>query len=212
MNNVNLAQVQQTHERRQWNTPSFSFSVIFYFGSCMWGVCVCVCALCGYVCASRCVERPPGCSRPAFLQSERADCSSSSSPIRCAANVFFCHIRSDAAASFSLARGKHHRRAERQHAFACWATLMYNIVYIDFRLPEFGILLEGDPCSLHTSGFHVSQSAETDNQGHDFSSLSNLNYILALLGTALYMLRPDDWSLLTGTRNWSSSPTQCVSR
>lgn len=115
------------------NTRASTMKYTFIFVFChfllrqLYVGCVCAraCALCGYVCASRCVERPPGCSRPAFLQSERADCSSSSSPIRCAANVFFCHIRSDAAASFSLARGKHHRRAETQHAFACWATLTH---------------------------------------------------------------------------------------
>lgn len=83
-------------------------------------VCACVECVCG------CVEYPPGCYRPALLQSERVDCSGSSSPIRRAANVFFCHIRSDAVASFSPAGGgKHHRRAERQRAFARWAVLTY---------------------------------------------------------------------------------------
>lgn len=77
-----------THPTSQWNTPSVSYSVIFYLGSC---VCVCVLVFMGVSMV------PQTATGQLQRESERVDCSGSSSPIRHAANVFFCHIRSDAA-------------------------------------------------------------------------------------------------------------------
>lgn len=158
MNNVSPAYVQHT---RFHNKVHFQFCVLSSTIAC-----VCVLVFVGVL------SIPRETYRPALLQSERVDCSSSSSPIRRSANVFFCHIRSDAAASFSLARGKRHRRTEKQHAFARWAILTHCVHSFQSARIRNAV-----------SSFHL--RGEMGNQVHDSNRLGSLSYFPTLSVTAL---------------------------
>lgn len=104
------------------NTRDFTMKYTFSFVFChlLRQLCVCACVL-------GVLSIPQAVTGQHFYRVRESTAAAAVPPIRCAVNVFFCHIRSDAAASFSLARGKHHRRAESQHAFECWAILTHCI-------------------------------------------------------------------------------------